>query len=88
MKAWQLVKKGWCQGHWSIDSKGNPAIGKPAVKFCAVEALLTVYHGNTEYIAARKRLEGVLGTSKLIYWNDDPDRTQEEVVSAMERADV
>jgi len=75
----------WTQGVFALDSEGNEtySAGDDAVCWCVLGALNRV-----------KALDGspysflgqVIGVSPIDVWNDDPTRTQSEVVSALRKA--
>ncbi len=85
-----LVAKGWTQGNYAIDkNERNVAINDPpAASFCIHGALMRT---TAEYEAlndAKMALRNHLGTDWLIAWNDDPSRTQQQVVDALRGAAV
>lgn len=74
-----IRKHGWCQGQPS-DSLG---------RVCAMGALYVTTLVETTPAEAATRLAWHLGFSTNSYvagWNDNPDRTKEEVIAAMEAA--
>lgn len=92
-----LEKPGaWTQGAASRDVFGNPdgdsEIWPDAVCWCAWGAILKVT-GNTSIVGSDQRpktaaalLERHIGTNDVTTWNDAPERTQAEVVSALRQA--
>jgi hypothetical protein len=91
MKAWQLVKLGWCQHAYAKSDKGRSVtIGSPsAARWCAIGAMTHVYGiRGRELCDAENRLRNQIGTEAIHFWNDAPSRTQAEVVAAMKEADV
>lgn len=81
-----LIEKGWCKRNY-IDADGN---------VCAVEALWQVIfadaqdHGTdyTRFKEVRNAINRVLPEPdmSIIGWNDDPDRTKQEVLDAFRLA--
>jgi hypothetical protein len=89
MKALDYIKKGWTQGEFARDSKGDsvPSNSTAAVSWCTAGALGMAYDV-CKYMGALNKLAAVIGTRKLSVWNDDPNRTREEVIAAFEKAGV
>jgi hypothetical protein len=87
-KAWQLVQSGWCQGVSALDSQGNGVVPESpsASRWCIHGALSRVYGEGTD--DAHFRLAKSIGFWTTIHWNDDPNRTQAEVVEALKKADL
>jgi len=83
LKAAQVVRKGWCQGHFAFD--GDKPLDYPhcfATCFCARGALYVVAGSGIGRCIARK-IQDLLG-KPLEQWNDAPERTQDEVVALLE----
>lgn len=72
------VRRGWCQGTLH-DSYGN---------HCLVDALYVNNDGDFDkmFYLAFTRLVKVLRTPFVASWNDQPGRTKEEVIVALECA--
>lgn len=100
MKAWELVRKGWCQGVFAMDADNNKVLSTDpfAVKWCILGAIFRCYPGchSGTGMATAKVLE-VLGVlqrenrcfiDSLSIWNDHPHRTQAEVVELLRRLDI
>ena len=77
-KARDLLTKGWCQ-KWAADDDGKDAYVENATKFCAFGALY--YATGHEYHELYDILCNELEGRNLIKWNDEKDRTQQEVVN-------
>jgi len=82
-----LIERGWTQ-HQYARGKGRRRArpnGKAATCFCALGALHKAY-GIDDYDSspAAAVLRQVVGP--IPQWNDDPERTQTDVVEAFERA--
>lgn len=84
-KALGLIRAGWCRG-------AQVRVGSDGDKYCTFGALVAAAGGldSPDYFPARQILSDTLlewGTShSLIRWNDDPGRTQAEVVKLFEAA--
>lgn len=89
-RAADLVAQGWTQGWYATDANGNAfAPDHPnACKFCAIGAIKN---------AAAEQGSGYLpdilhhfskheGIHDIAEWNDDPSRTQGQVVAALRNA--
>ena len=92
-KAADLIEsKGFCKQAYSIDENGKEVdyLSDKAVAFCSIGAIETVSYPSTlddtgnAYIAIN-RVIFPTGLS-LEDWNDDPDRTKDEVVEAFRKA--
>ena len=84
----KIESKGWCQGHYAEDERGSdtdPGSDK-AVKFCSLGAVLSLSPYHTSMIAIRYYLELATERSSIASWNDEPERTKEEVVAAYKKA--
>ena len=93
MKVKELLsdRSKWCQGSFATDAEGNPRgiMAPDATRFCLRGALGRCYPEQTEYDAARKRLESSLSShSCLMEFNDSTFTTFTDVKELLERADV
>lgn len=84
-RARKLLSKGWCQ-----EAAFIPAYhGKPD-SFCLIGAtsFATKARWPREAIKARERIREALppGSVSIIDFNDDPGRTQEQVLEVMDKA--
>jgi hypothetical protein len=98
MKASEYVKRGWCQHHAGKDSEGAPlrmvqAYGRVggldgAVEWCASGAIYAAADNIDEWDASLTLLGASMDIPAFLVarWNDHPDRTQDEVVAALEAA--
>ena len=88
LKAWQLVKKGWCQGYYACTKDGVMCeYNDPrAVKWCIMGALDKVYPSSSG--EAVHKIEKALGGKSLPLWNDAKGRTQAQVVHVLRRLDL
>lgn len=87
MKAVDYIKKGWTQGAFARKADGSPtySLDPEAVCWCAFGALNMAYpdHG---YVGVFTELKTAIGGEQLVaYWNDDPNRTQQEVIAMFEK---
>lgn len=83
------LEQGWTQGFYSCDANGVNAQFKnhTAVSWCFEGALLYEAGEYTkEFWAAENAMAEVIGTKRTINWNDNPGRTQAEVVEATRKA--
>ena len=88
-KAASLIEKGWTRGVYARNEKGFECntYGESAVRWCVLGSLnfaSHIYHVNlpgklTAYLEVEESLAS---------WNDDPFRTQEEVVKLLKDAAV
>ena len=89
------LRVGWCQGALARDSRGRAVFPRQSVAASwslsgAIAASLDC--GTPEWTAYFKRLSRVLGAPSgsarwLAEWNDDPSRTQADVVAAAAAAE-
>ena len=94
-RALAKIKKGWCQGGFAFDKKGELIESsdkkdyKNAVKFCTLGAVNATAKDWVEVEAANLILMIILGLScdeSLWRWNDKPWRTKKQVVSLFKKA--
>ena len=91
-KAADFVEKGWTQGRMAVDKHGNDchSQSKDAVRWCLSGALsLTCVVKSFSQFSMSPRTELVKYLSledSITYWNDDPNRTQEDVVELLREA--
>lgn len=86
-----IANNGWCQRIPAFDSEGVAvnAMAPDAVCFCADAAIAHKAPTQQLYFLAREYLRNYVRDNvkpkffRLANWNDDPKRTQEEVVSTM-----
>ena len=89
-----LVSKGWTQ-----DAMKMKHIGESHFSYCATGAISAAVHKRhsphatwrsrkigSEVRAAIDALRCITGQYSLTYWNDHPDRTQEQVVHVFDAA--
>lgn len=88
MKASEYVRKGWTQGEYARNSDGKYVLWSDptAVCWCLDGALMAAYPG-VGYSLAINKLRDV-APFNIIVWNDAPDRTKQEVIELLERAEV
>ena len=92
LKAIDYIRKGWTQGCMAIDIDNksvNPS-SKEAVAFCSLGAIKAAYpdFSKGELTAITAKLYALIDHLSIALWNDHPDRKQEEVVAAFEKADI
>jgi hypothetical protein len=97
-RAQDYVRQGWCQGADATDAFGEPVEPWSAEAVCwsllgAIVAALDGPGSTTPHELARPALAEAMGAlADLIYepslarWNDDPLRSQQEVLTVLERA--
>lgn len=91
LKAWQIVEKGWCRGELARDLHGDSVSVRSelATKWCLVGAILYAYGVGKEYYDAHAKVCSFLKSSNgLAWWNDDPTRTQAEIVEVLRGLDI
>jgi hypothetical protein len=91
MKAYELLEKAdWTQGAFARDSKGVyvDLYSEEAVSFCSVGAIGRANCGEAYPHHKVVALCNLLEVNLLTKWNDDPDRTKEEVIAALRGADL
>jgi hypothetical protein len=91
-----IEAQGWTQGYyWDIE-QANSGIPVHLCRVCAMGALNIAIHGSPDdlakgtgervanecFAAVRKEI----GRAMIAAWNDDDERTAEEVISALRRA--
>ena len=84
-RAKALIEKGWTQNTWCRDAKGNElnADSTDAVCWCLSAALGRAANDyGALYLGP---LDNIIG-HYYIDWNDAPERTQAQVVKALEQA--
>jgi len=84
-----FIAKGWCQGKSALDGDGNPidATHPQAVRFCIFGAFdATGIILEDPVIELFKEASGLPPDRPLTGWNDEPGRTQSEVLEAFDRA--
>ena len=88
----EIRRRGWHQG-----ANGSNFGDKPNCSVCAVGAIRATLSGGDPFDSVDFRLESALGdavavaasaSDSLHRWNDDPERTVEEVLDAFEKAAV
>jgi hypothetical protein len=97
-RARELVSRGWCRGADACGADGGPA--EPwdgdACAWSLLGAVVAALEQDAEaegevpleeLAAALYALADVIETDSLVDWNDEPSRTQEEVVATLARAE-
>jgi hypothetical protein len=85
----RLLETGWTQGDYAADARGLGVDDHDprAVRWCLVGALNVACPKGRDYANLRggayAELQRELGVGLLSDWNDEPGRTQSEVVAAM-----
>jgi hypothetical protein len=90
----------WCQGAYARDTDGNNLtvsltyrgpieIPKKAISWCLLGGLSLCYGVRSDaYYSARRKLEMVIGTTRIPSWNDRIGRTINDVRNAVKEANV
>ena len=85
LKPSDYVRKGWCQGTMARDAQGKycPEYSSDAIPWCVYGAVYVTY---SEDQLRRERILDMLQSFhiRLSSWNDDPKRTQAEVIALLE----
>lgn len=87
----ELVARGWNQGSYAVDAEGRRTAwgGDDAVAWCAVGATHRSAGRSGPILPAITALRAAVGLPPdvtLPEWNDAPERTQAEVLAALDRA--
>lgn len=95
IEARQKISEGWTQRAYArmsneVDDGGKvSADSRLATCWCVMGALVAVTPDLVRYDQALDTIMGIIGekhTGDIIDWNDDPARTQEEVLELFDRA--
>ena len=86
-----LIEKGWATGIWARDADGEycDAQSPSAVCWCsagAIAAARGMIEFDALYTPEASLLRGAIGGKPIPQWNDDLDRTKDEVLAAFDRA--
>lgn len=85
------IEKGWCQGHYALTAESEiplSATGPPAA-WCAIGALIDVQSRPFPREADNFLEAAVMewsGYANVLRWNDEPGRTQADVLALYDRA--
>jgi hypothetical protein len=97
MKAYELLDspEKWTQGSHARSASGDErgANDADACRWCIAGAFRKCYSDDfglytPEGLAAIKRVRGLVLENDLVSWNDDPNRTFEQVREALIKADA
>jgi hypothetical protein len=91
MKAIDYIRKGWTQGKFARNAKGEGvfSFSKDAVCWCARGAINATFRENvSEKIKAWQKLKAIIGDVDIFEWNDSPERTHGEVIEVFEKAGI
>lgn len=82
MKPSGFIERGWCQGAYAKTCEGFsvPPLNRYAVAWCILGAVHAAKLGQNEFINAMTTIAKQIGTNDIHGWNDDPSRTQHEVL--------
>lgn len=81
----QYYGSGYPEGR-SLDEDPLPTNQRPCCSYGAIGAVLGVSPASGIVDGCAEWLGDSLGVTSVVVWNDDPARTQEEVVTAFRRA--
>ena len=87
MKPSEYIAKGWCQGVAAKDGDGRVCMpdASYAAKWCLIGACIKAYPERTERrFQVATKLQHKLGNLHYAKWNDDPKRTQAEVIELLQ----
>src|SRR5215510_9152762 len=86
----EIVARGWCQGAWAQDKNDESVApcSDDAVKWCAIGALILAVRSQPcpDIAGALTALGRAIRMASASQWNDNPKRTQAQVVNALRRA--
>lgn len=93
MKAYELLSspEKWTQVYWAKDKDGVFIWPKNenAVCWCALGAIARVYADSPdEYDKAKTKLNDAIEDKGIVDWNDDPERTWEDVYTTLKELDI
>jgi hypothetical protein len=94
MKIRELLDKPekWTKEENARDSEGRPCYGRnpEAVCWCLNAALLLCYNDSDEQWEIAKRMSEHIGRKdwEFIIWNDEPNRTYEDVIKLVTELDI
>ena len=83
----QYIAKGWCQGMSAQEVSGEScnANDSNAMSWCLIGSLQAAYPTRDEaFEKVVNKLVKKLDTIALAKWNDDPKRTQAEVIELLQ----
>lgn len=83
LKAADLCAKGWCQGAYARDENGKPCDISQGVSFCQGGARIKTYREGDRQKFVLLPDDFPFGHNVALVWNDDPKRTQDEVVDML-----
>ena len=80
------IQRGWCQHASAVDRSGGFCMpnSPTATRWCLIGALIATYperNQHREHVTTK--LMHKLGHLQFARWNDDPKRTQAEVVAVL-----
>ncbi|WP_158809644.1 hypothetical protein [Beijerinckia sp. L45] len=82
-----IVEKGWCQGAFARNQIGDVVLvdAPEACSFCLIAAISKSTAGSEAWGNAVFAFKSAIGwNSALSTWNDQPDRTRDEVLAAID----
>ena len=90
-----LIARGWCQQHMAQDANGEAIRPEDnsAIRFCPIGARFRLQsrwrrtaENKFRAAAVQDAFRDAIGGGSIMNWNDKPDRTQAQVLSAYDRA--
>ena len=83
-RARETIKQGWCQGANARDEQNTPVpvLCDSAVKWCVIGAIFR-QRKNAHMLCDRVR--DAADAKNLVSWNDDPNRTQADVLAVFDK---
>jgi hypothetical protein len=86
-----LCERGWCQGQSALDGEGQPTSPSSArvAMVCAMGAIdrtAPIGLDYTRHIEIADAIRRAVDAISIVDWNDAPDRTHADVLSAFDRA--
>lgn len=75
----------WTQRSYAKDKDGNKTniADKEAVSFCVLGVLHRVYNDIFEHSLKKEMLRRAIPNIRIAAWNDDPERTKQEVINML-----
>jgi len=80
------IKRGWCQGTLARDTQGEACLetSPDAIAWCTYGAIYAAYPNEPQHRESLLDKLQVLFHIPLAKWNDDPKRTQAEVIALLQ----
>ena len=90
MKAYELLEqKELCKGTFARDANGKPvSVYSPNAESLCVAGAIRLAYGHIGEISTVGSHVSNLYSMTLVMWNDDPERTKQEVINLLKELDI